>query len=397
MTPASWSRRRRARLNMDPDAVAPVFIPDCAITGSMQVGVALSGVTLDNVPDVASVTGTIAGVTINQSSRPVTLSGTPTAAGAGTLQVVQAGARNSPLAVGYTVLPAAPVNTVLPAITGFTEEGQTLTCSTGTWTNSPTSYAYQWFRKTGSEVAITGAFNATYKPVSADVGATLRCRVRAFNAGGGGSAYQVFSAYTASITAASPAPPVNTGLPTISGTTLIFDTLTATGGTWTGASGGSVWQWMRDGADIAGATASTYTTTWADRGASITVEETRTNGSGASTSAVSLATVMGYELSPDALGIAASTHRHTHPTLVNPLEFGEARNDGRPGTGVLASLSNANWQPSVVDTRQDMLGIGTKLFSGTLTRSVYKVRGGRAQMLVGFTPRARKSTARRWR
>lgn len=68
---------------------------------------------------------------------------------------------------------------VAPAITGTTEEGETLTVSNGTWTGSP-SYARQWQRNTGAGFGnISGATSATYVLQAGDVGATIRCLVTA--------------------------------------------------------------------------------------------------------------------------------------------------------------------------------------------------------------------------
>jgi len=72
-----------------------------------------------------------------------------------------------------------PVNSVAPAITGTTTQGQTLTCSTGTWTQSP-SYTYQWNR---SGVAIIGATASTRVLAAGDVGATMTCTVKATKSG----------------------------------------------------------------------------------------------------------------------------------------------------------------------------------------------------------------------
>jgi hypothetical protein len=72
-----------------------------------------------------------------------------------------------------------PVNSVLPAITGTKTVGQTLTCSSGTWSKSP-SFAYQW-RRDGN--AISGATASTRLLAAGDAGALMSCTVTATNAG----------------------------------------------------------------------------------------------------------------------------------------------------------------------------------------------------------------------
>ena len=89
----------------------------------------------------------------------------------------------------------APVNTVLPAITGTAQVGQTLTSSTGTWSGSPT-FARQWL---AAGVAIVGATNATYVPIVGDIGKAITVTVTATNIEGSVSAT---SAATAAVIAA---------------------------------------------------------------------------------------------------------------------------------------------------------------------------------------------------
>jgi hypothetical protein len=79
-----------------------------------------------------------------------------------------------------------PVNTVAPAITGTAQEGQTVTCSTGTWTGTPTiTFAYQW-KRNGSNIG--SATNSTYTLVTADVSQSITCQVTATNGSGSASA-----------------------------------------------------------------------------------------------------------------------------------------------------------------------------------------------------------------
>src|ERR671936_843835 len=53
-----------------------------------------------------------------------------------------------------------------PSISGSPQQGQTVTCSEGTWLNSPTSYTYSWRRDASG---ISGATSSSYKLTSADV------------------------------------------------------------------------------------------------------------------------------------------------------------------------------------------------------------------------------------
>jgi len=95
--------------------------------------------------------------------------------------VIRAGATRRFPGVHTTGGIAAPVNTAIPVITGTEVEGQTLTCSTGTWTGTGITYTYQWERG-GSPIG--GATNSTYLLQAADVGNTLTCVVTATNGGG---------------------------------------------------------------------------------------------------------------------------------------------------------------------------------------------------------------------
>lgn len=65
-----------------------------------------------------------------------------------------------------------------PAITGTTTSGSLLTCSTGTWRNSPSRFTFQWL---ADGTAISGATASTYTLQAGDVGKLISCRVTARN------------------------------------------------------------------------------------------------------------------------------------------------------------------------------------------------------------------------
>jgi 6-phosphogluconolactonase (cycloisomerase 2 family) len=82
--------------------------------------------------------------------------------------------------VTYTVV-TPPVNTAPPTITGTVQAGKTVTCSPGSWTESPTGYTYTWSR---DGTPIVGATGSTYRIATGDEGLTLTCTVTATNEAG---------------------------------------------------------------------------------------------------------------------------------------------------------------------------------------------------------------------
>lgn len=193
---------------------------------------------------------------------------------------------------GQAATSAAPANTSPPTISGTPTVGSTLTASNGTWTNSPTSYAYQWLRCNGGGnncATIAGATLKTYTLVSADAGHTIRVRVTATNADGSASAQSAQTAPVVSGT--SSAAPKNTSPPTISGTPKAGHTLTADPGSWTGNPTSYAYQWQHCDIDVlrcsnvAGATGKTYLLHAADIGYRMRVVVTAKNAKGSGTAA----------------------------------------------------------------------------------------------------------------
>ena len=132
-----------------------------------------------------------------------------------------------------------PRDTALPVISGSAVQGQTLSASNGSWTNNPTSYAYQWSTcdVNGANCSpVSGATTNSLVLIPADVGSTIRISVTASNSSGSGTATSLQTAVVAgrlSITTGS--------LPSGSQSVAYSTTLAASGGTpsyvWSIASG----------------------------------------------------------------------------------------------------------------------------------------------------------------
>jgi RHS repeat-associated protein len=79
----------------------------------------------------------------------------------------------------------APLNTTAPALSASPQAGTSLKVSTGTWSNAPLAYAYQWEECTNEVCTpILGATNQSYTPPSHAGAYTLRAQVTATNGDG---------------------------------------------------------------------------------------------------------------------------------------------------------------------------------------------------------------------
>jgi hypothetical protein len=183
--------------------------------------------------------------------------------------------------------PSAPANTSPPTITGSAVEGQTLTASPGVWTGQPApTFSYQWLRCDGLGLSCVEIDEGlTYTLTSNDVGSTIAVNVTASNSAG--SAGPVSSAISGVVQSAASSAPANSSPPTISGTAVEGQQLTASPGDWSGQPAPTfTYQWLQcdssggSCAPIAGQTATTYTVATADVGFTIAVAVTATNTAG---------------------------------------------------------------------------------------------------------------------
>lgn len=245
----------------------------------------------------------------------------------------QTAASNATQTVQAAPAPAPPRNTREPAIAGPAVQGQTLRADGGTWVGTqPMSFTYQWVRcgadggkPDGSNCAFLSHETGTgYRLSAADVGHRIRVRVTARNAGGTAvAASNPTSTVEAPAPPPSPAPPHNTHEPTIAGTPEQGDTLTASGGTWVGASPITLtYQWVRcdagggkpDGSDcpgITGATTTKYVPAAADVGKRLRVRVTGRGPGGTLTVASNPTPVISATQKPapsEAGGLANGTH-----------------------------------------------------------------------------------------
>ena len=176
--------------------------------------------------------------------------------------------------------------TGLPLITGTATEDQTLTADVSALADIDGlgTINYQWLRD-GS--AISGATSSTYAARDPDVGSQISLRITYTD--GHGTVETLTSAPTLTVTGFNDTP---TGLPIIQGTIRENQTLTVNTASISDDDGPGIfsYQWMRNGSNITGATAATYTTGDADVGTMLSVRVTYTDDQGTTESLTSAST-----------------------------------------------------------------------------------------------------------
>ena len=263
----------------------------------------------DGFADITGATGTSYTPTVDDLGFPLRVVVTATNAfGSATVTTAATG----------NVATDLPHNVGAPGIAGTAKRTLTLTASAGTWTPAGATFAYQWQRDEGDGFEdIAGATAASYVLVTADVDATIRVVVTATNVDGSTTAA---SAPTTTVVAATPG---NRVAPALTGGSRVGDTLTATDGAWSPAAESFAYQWQRRAggayADIAGATAKTYTLVAADAGATVRVAVTATNddGTGVGYSAAT-ATVVAPPVPPSAIAAPTGTLQDTETLSIAP-------------------------------------------------------------------------------
>jgi hypothetical protein len=247
--------------------------------------------------------------------------------------------------------------------------GKILTAHNGVWDGTtPMTFKYQWTRCSSTGTACTSISEAAQSQQfvlsTDDLGHRLRVIVTATNSAGTKSQNSPLSPV---VKAAPTNAPVNTTRPSISGSAVEGNTLTASNGTWNGSTPITyTYQWVRcdvSGAgchNISDATSQTYTPTSLDVGTTVRVLVTATNSisSGASISHQS-STIRGQASVQVTVNASASVVAYGHSVTLTGTVAGSSGDTvtilARPGVARTAQAldttttdSNGNFSKTVI-------------------------------------------------
>ena len=241
-----------------------------------------------------------------------------------------------------------------PQISGTAQVGQTLTANTTGISDADglnnAAFSYRWIRNDGStDTDIQDATGSSYTLVSADAGQTIQVKVTFTD--DADNQESLTSAATAAV-APEPNSPA-TGLPTISGTARVGDTLTADTSAITDADGLNnatfTYQWIRnDGTsdtEISRATSYTYTLSETDVGKTIKVRVRFTDDRGHNEAVTSSPT--------STVAAAPNTAANGAPTITGATRIGQTL------TAVTTGISDQDGLTQVAYTYQWLRNDGT--------------------------------------
>jgi len=250
-----------------------------------------------------------------------------------------------------------PVLSTPPTIVGPPEAGEQLAAVPGTWVGGkPITFTYQWRRcdAAGANcLPITGATAESYRPVTDDVGPSLKVFVTATSDAGTANAT---TDPTAAVSPAGTSPgsqPTNLKPPQIIGTPQAGQILTSSVGTWTGSPTNFTYRWRRCNASgtsciaIPHATGSRRTLTPDDIGTTLSLVVTATGkGGAASATTATTGIVVAAPLPPVSIGTQ---------TVRRGIAGNLQTDDGR---------ATVTWQPGAVPVGRT---VSLTAFSGSLS------------------------------
>ena len=273
--------------------------PTPTITGTAKVGSVLTAGPGTWAPAPVALTyqwkangANISGATANTYTVAASLVGE-------TITVAVTGSKAGYTSTTRTSAPTAAVaagalNAPTPTITGTAKVGSVLTAGPGTWAPAPVALTYQW---KANGASISGATANTYTVAASLVGQTITVTVTGTKTG------YTTTAKTSTATAAVVAGTLSAPTPTITGTAKVGSVLTAHPGTWAPSPVTLTYQWKANGANISGATGTTYAVVAGNVGKKITVTVTGTKTGYTTTAKTSTATA----------AVVAGTLTRAHP------------------------------------------------------------------------------------
>jgi hypothetical protein len=203
-------------------------------------------------------------------------------------------------AVASLVGPIAPARPLLettaqPVVTGAPVESKSLQVTTGAWSPTPAELSYQWERCNANGrvcAAIDGATQSSYTPGASDLGHALLAIVQGKN---GTTIQNTFSTASPAIVDGSVIGPRLVFGPSVTGTLVAGQRLSAVTGVWKGVGPiGFSYQWFRCSStgthclSIHGSTSPTYKLVAKDVGAAIGLTEYASDSTGTTIAYASL-------------------------------------------------------------------------------------------------------------